>query len=113
MVNYYDKLKKYFISQNWDDRVKELENIKNNQVEVIKMYNKWKHKIPHTINEVKSIIKEEIITTLKEERFKKGTDIGKKGKGFAKVAKTAGKEYDSKEAGKRVAGAILKKVLEK
>lgn len=50
---------------------------------------------------------------LEEARFKKGTDIGKKGKGFAKIAKSAAKEYGSKEAGQRVAGAILKKVLKK
>lgn len=46
---------------------------------------------------------------VEEARFKKGTDIGKKGKGFSKIAKSAGKEYGSKEAGKKVAGAILKK----
>jgi hypothetical protein len=50
---------------------------------------------------------------LDEARFKKGTDIGKPGKGFEKIAKVAGKEYGSKEAGKRVAGAILNKVLNK
>lgn len=50
---------------------------------------------------------------VKEARFKKGTDIGKPGKGFEKVAKAAEKQYGSKEAGKKVAGAILKKVIEK
>ena len=50
---------------------------------------------------------------LDEARFKKGTDIGKPGKGFEKIAKAAGKEYGSKEAGKRVAGAILNKVIKK
>lgn len=50
---------------------------------------------------------------MSEARFKKGTDIGKKGPGFAKIAKSAAKEYGSKEAGKRVAGAILKKVIKK
>jgi hypothetical protein len=50
---------------------------------------------------------------LDEARFEKGEDIGKPGKGFAKVAKAAEKEYGSKEAGKKVAGAILKKVLKK
>lgn len=50
---------------------------------------------------------------VEEARFKKGTDIGKKGKGFSKIAKSAAKEYGSEEAGKRVAGAILKKVLKK
>jgi hypothetical protein len=56
-------------------------------------------------------VAETIAKELKEERFEKGTDIGKKGAGFAKIAKTASKEYGSEEAGKRVAGAILKKVL--
>jgi hypothetical protein len=50
---------------------------------------------------------------LDEARFKKGTDIGKPGKGFEKIAKAAGKEYGSEEAGKRVAGAVLNKVLKK
>lgn len=50
---------------------------------------------------------------LDEARFEKGTDIGKKGPGFKKVVATASKEYGSKEAGQKVAGAILKKVLNK
>tara|TARA_B100000214_G_C23911230_1_gene601403 strand:- start:446 stop:1003 length:558 start_codon:yes stop_codon:yes gene_type:complete len=41
---------------------------------------------------------------------RKGKDIGKPGKNFAKIAKSAGKKYGSKEAGKRVAGAILAKM---
>jgi hypothetical protein len=48
-----------------------------------------------------------------EARFKKGTDIGKKGKGFEKIEKKAAKQYGSEEAGKKVAGAILKKVVKK
>ena len=48
-----------------------------------------------------------------EARFKKGTDIGKPGKGFEKIAKKAAKQYGSEEAGKKVAGAILKKVIKK
>ena len=50
---------------------------------------------------------------LDEARFKKGADIGKPGKGFEKIAKAAGKEYGSEEAGKRVAGAVLNKVIKK
>ena len=53
------------------------------------------------------------VKPLEEARFKKGEDIGKPGKGFAKVAKAASKEYGSKEAGQKVAGAILKKVINK
>lgn len=36
-----------------------------------------------------------------------GKDIGKKGKNFEKIAEKASAKYGSKEAGKRVAGAIM------
>ncbi len=36
-----------------------------------------------------------------------GKDIGKKGKGFEKVAKAAEKQYGSKEAGQKVAAAAM------
>jgi hypothetical protein len=36
-----------------------------------------------------------------------GKDIGKKGKNFEKIAEKAAKKYGSKEAGNRVAGAIM------
>ena len=53
--------------------------------------------------------------TLKE--FKKGQDIGKKNvgpdTGFKNLANKASKEYGSKEAGERVAGAVLQKILHK
>lgn len=39
-----------------------------------------------------------------------GKDMGKKGKGFKKIEKSASKEYGSKEAGDRVAGAIFQKM---
>lgn len=39
-----------------------------------------------------------------------GKDMGKKGKGFEKIEKKAGKEYGSKEAGERVAGAMFQKM---
>ena len=39
-----------------------------------------------------------------------GEDLGKPGKNFAKIAKSAGKEYGSKAAGERVAGAVLNKL---
>ena len=50
---------------------------------------------------------------LDEARFEKGEDVGEKGKNFAKIAKSAAKQYGSKEAGQKVAGAILKKVVAK
>jgi Ca2+-binding EF-hand superfamily protein len=39
-----------------------------------------------------------------------GKDIGKPGKNFAKIEKSAAKKYGSKEAGARVAGAVLNKL---
>jgi flagellar biosynthesis chaperone FliJ len=57
--------------------------------------------------------KEEPKKEMEEARFEKGEDVGKPGKGFAKIAKAAAKQYGSKEAGQKVAGAILKKVVNK
>jgi hypothetical protein len=42
-----------------------------------------------------------------------GKDIGKPGKMFSKIAKSAGKEYGSKAAGERVAGSVLNKLRAK
>jgi hypothetical protein len=42
-----------------------------------------------------------------------GKDIGKPGKMFSKIAKSAGKRYGSKERGERVAGAVLAKLRAK
>jgi len=42
-----------------------------------------------------------------------GKDIGKPGKMFSKIAKSAGKSYGSKAAGERVAGAVLNKLRAK
>ncbi|NBW58106.1 hypothetical protein EBR43_10085 [bacterium] len=39
-----------------------------------------------------------------------GEDIGEPGKNFSKIEKSAAKRYGSKEAGKRVAGAVLAKM---
>jgi len=42
-----------------------------------------------------------------------GKDIGKPGKMFAKIAKSAGEKYGSEERGKKVAGAVLAKLRAK
>jgi hypothetical protein len=42
-----------------------------------------------------------------------GKDIGKPGKMFSKIAKSAGKAYGSKESGEKVAGAVLAKLRAK
>ena len=42
-----------------------------------------------------------------------GKDIGKPGKMFSKIAKSAGKRYGSKESGEKVAGAVLAKLRTK
>ncbi|AXH72763.1 MAG: hypothetical protein [Caudoviricetes sp.] len=46
----------------------------------------------------------------KSKEVDEGKDLGKPGKNFDKIAKSAGKEYGSKEAGERVAGAVLSKL---
>ena len=46
-------------------------------------------------------------------KAKKGEDIGKKGKGFEKVAKKAAKQYGSEEAGKKVAAAQMWKNIKR
>lgn len=43
----------------------------------------------------------------------KGKDMGKKGKGFAKIEAKADKEYGSKEAGEKVAGAVFQNMRRK
>ncbi len=50
-------------------------------------------------------------TAAKEARS--GKDMGKPGKNFSKIAASAGKEYGSAEAGKKVAGAIFQKMRAK
>lgn len=52
-------------------------------------------------------------TSYSAKKARAGKDIGKKGKNFAKIAKSAGKKYGSKKAGQRVAGAILAKLRNK
>lgn len=48
--------------------------------------------------------------TLSAKAARAGEDIGKPGKNFKKIAAAAAKRYGSKEAGQKVAGAVLKKM---
>ena len=56
---------------------------------------------------------EEAKKSYSAKKARAGKDIGKKGKMFKKIAKSAGKKYGSKEAGQKVAGAVLKKLRKK
>lgn len=64
-----------------------------------------------------NIIVKEILTEGKKsysaKQARKGKDIGKSGKNFKKIEKKAAKKYGSKEAGAKVAGAVLKKLRAK
>lgn len=51
------------------------------------------------------LTKREKAATVKQ--AKSGKDIGKKGKGFEKVAEKAAKEYGSEESGQKVAAAAM------
>ena len=76
-----------------------------------------------SINKTKSILNENYsgglnLTPVAEvgysaKKASAGKDIGKPGKNFEKIAKSAGERYGSKEAGERVAGAVLAKLRAK
>jgi hypothetical protein len=76
-----------------------------------------------SINRTKSILNENYsgglnLTPVAEvgysaKKASAGQDIGKPGKNFSKIAKSAGERYGSKEAGERVAGAVLAKLRAK
>jgi len=68
-----------------------------------------------TEEDMAEINKEEHVdeATLSAKAARAGKDIGKPGKSFSKIAAKAGKKYGSKEAGERVAGAILAKMRAK
>ena len=55
-------------------------------------------------------VKEVMSASKAAKMARKGNDMGKKGKNFSKIASKAGKEYGSKAAGNRVAGAIFQKM---
>jgi hypothetical protein len=52
-------------------------------------------------------------TDYSAKKARAGKDIGKPGKQFAKIAKSAGEKYGSKERGEKVAGAVLAKLRAK
>jgi hypothetical protein len=47
------------------------------------------------------------------EKASAGEDIGKPGKQFDKISRSAAERYNSKEAGEKIAGAILKRLRQK
>lgn len=55
-------------------------------------------------------VKEVLTKSAAAKEARSGKDMGKKGKNFSKIAASAGKEYGSAEAGKRVAGSIFQKM---
>lgn len=62
-------------------------------------------------NELRAAIRAELMQRLAEAKSNIAErDEGKPGKNFAKIAKSAGKHYGSKEAGERVAGAVRAKL---
>lgn len=59
---------------------------------------------------MKSLPKKVISKSSAAKKAVAGKDMGKKGKNFSKIAASAGKEYGSATAGKKVAGAIFQKL---
>jgi hypothetical protein len=62
--------------------------------------------------DAKKSVKEEDVTEAgySAKAGRAGKDLGKPGKNFSKIAKGAAERYGSKEAGERVAGAVLNKL---
>ena len=77
MIDYYKKLKTFFTKTENEVRLKELESVKNDQTKLIKLYNRFKSNLPMKVSEIKSIIKEEIRTILKEDKIPGGLAQGK------------------------------------
>ena len=89
--------------------VNELEKIKMASAKLSEMLGNQIGEVENKITAETQKIKE--MMGMEEARFEKGEDVGKPGKGFAKIVKSAAKQYGSKEAGQKVAGAVLKNVL--
>jgi len=66
MIKYYDKLKTFFTKTKNEARLKELESVKDDQVALIKLYNRFKSNLPVSVNELKQIIKEQILNEIKD-----------------------------------------------
>lgn len=67
-------------------------------------------KSPLTQALTESAIAERSTGDYSAKKARAGKDIGKPGKAFAKIAKSAGEKYGSKERGEKVAGAVLAKL---
>jgi len=68
-------------------------------------------KMKQTLNQIAPMHESDLDeTSYSAKAARAGKDIGKPGKNFSKIAKDASKRYGSKEAGERVAGAVLNKL---
>jgi hypothetical protein len=97
----------------WQNKI----NTAKNMIGSAKSYLEFELKEPQ-IDTMMGVTQPEDTANMDEKKLtkpelEKGEDIGEPGKGFSKIEKAASKKYGSEEAGKRVAGAILKKILKK
>ena len=65
---------------------------------------------PQTLTESAEPVAERATGDYSAKKARAGKDIGKPGKMFSKIAKSAGERYGSKERGEKVAGAVLAKL---
>jgi len=80
-----------------------------------KFHSKLDKLVHKTFGKSKEEVKKEEVEQVEEASYsataaRAGKDIGKPGKMFGKIAASAAKRYGSEERGKKVAGAILKKL---
>ena len=95
-----------------NEETKEIEEgLKGNQVKLDKNKNGKLDKQDFKILRKENIDEEELDeATLSAKAGRAGKDLGAPGKTFKTIAKAAAKRYGSEESGKKVAGAILKKM---
>jgi hypothetical protein len=92
---------------------RDLQNISNLSQQILveganedhNVLNRWPYTSPY-LQESTELDEE----TLSTKAARAGKDIGEPGKNFSKIASSAANRYGSKEAGKRVAGAVLAKM---
>lgn len=122
-----DDIKLNNSTQNWIGKIKNFLKLKESKIFIPNnnnmnknTLNMLKGMVREILNEAKAkkkskpssgLTKKQKSLTVKKARA--GKDIGKKGKGFEKVAKAAEKQYGSKEAGQRVAAASMWKNIKR
>ena len=85
----------------------------NNMYEILAKLNSVDQAPKAPLNESVEAVSERSTGDYSATKARAGKDIGKPGKAFGQIAKSAGERYGSKERGEKVAGAVLAKLRAK